>query len=144
MAAGSYFTGKVLHSQQRGRIAALWTPLAIFPLLAVGLTSNITLIGLALFVSGFAAGPVFVSSETAVQEHTPHRRQATVFALRDMLMKLAVVVAAALAAASADLIGTRTALLILIPAWLLLSLTQFARGQSSKIDSICPGSELES
>ena len=78
--------------------------------------------GLAVAAAGFAAGPVFVSSETAVQEEATHRRQATVFAVREMLMKLAIALAATTAAAVATLIGLRPALLLLVVLCLILSL----------------------
>jgi DHA3 family macrolide efflux protein-like MFS transporter len=132
MAAGSYFTGKVLHSQSRTTIAAVWTPIAILPLIVIGLTSRLPLVGLAVAAAGFAAGPVFVSTETAIQEQAPDRRQATVFALRDMLMKLAVVVAAAVAAGLANRLGAQTALIALLPLWVVLSLPALASSLSPR------------
>ena len=131
MGAGSFFTGKVLHRQPLGKTAVVWIPLAIVPMMAIGLTENLPLLGLAMFVAGFAAGPVFVSTETAIQHSAPRRRQATVFALRDMQMKLAIVVAAGLASVAAGALGTGTALVALLLLWLLLSLPVIRMGTVS-------------
>jgi len=128
MGAGSLFTGKVLHNQPLARTAVLWLPLAILPLLALGLTESLHLLGLAMFIAGFAAGPVFVSTETAIQHSAPPRRQATVFALRDMLMKLAVVVAAGLAAVAANVVSAKPALAALMILWLLISVPAIRTG----------------
>jgi len=132
MGAGSFFTGKVLHKQPLGRTAVIWIPLAILPLMAIGLTESLYLLGLAMFVAGFAAGPVFVSTETAIQHSAPRRRQATVFALRDMQMKLAVVVAAGLAAAAAGAMSAKLALVALLILWLLISLPVIRTGTAAE------------
>ncbi len=132
MGAGSFFTGKVLHKQPLGRTAVIWIPLAILPLMAIGLTESLYLLGLAMFVAGFAAGPVFVSTETAIQHSAPRRRQATVFALRDMQMKLAVVVAAGLAAAAAGAMSAKLALVALLILWLLISLPVIRAGTAAE------------
>jgi MFS family permease len=131
MGAGSFFTGKVLHKQPLGRTAVIWIPVSIVPMMAIGLTESLPLLGLAMLVAGFAAGPVFVSTETAIQHSAPRRRQATVFALRDMQMKLAIVVAAGLASVAAGVLGTGTALVALLLLWLLLSLPVIKTGAAS-------------
>jgi predicted MFS family arabinose efflux permease len=122
MGAGSFFTGRVLHGRPLARTAVIWIPASILPLASLGLTGNVYLLGLAMFAAGFAAGPVFVSTETAIQHSTPGRRQATVFALRDMQMKLAVLIAAGLAAAITNAVGAKTALIALMLLWLMISL----------------------
>ncbi len=132
MGAGSFFTGKVLHKQPLGRTAVIWIPVVILPLMAIGLTESLYLLGLAMFVAGFAAGPVFVSTETAIQHSAPRGRQATVFALRDMQMKLAVVVAAGLAAAAAGAMSAKLALVALLVLWLLISLPVIRTGTAAK------------
>jgi len=131
MGAGSFFTGKVLHKQPLGRTAVVWIPVAIVPMMAIGFTDSLPLLGLAMFVAGFAAGPVFVSTETAIQHSAPPRRQATVFALRDMQMKLAIVVAAGLASVAAGAISARPALVALMILWLLLSVPVIKAGTAS-------------
>ncbi len=134
MGAGSFFTGKVLHKQPLGRTAVIWIPVAIIPMMAIGLTESLPLLGLAMFVAGFAAGPVFVSTETAIQHSAPPRRQATVFALRDMQMKLAIVVAATLASAAAGAMSARLALVALMALWLLLSVAVIRIGTGAAND----------
>ena len=57
-----------------------WVPAVILPLGVLALTHNPVVIGIGVALAGFAAGPVFVSSETAVQEEAPIRRQATALA----------------------------------------------------------------
>ena len=120
MAAGCYVTGKAFHGFSRTRIAIAGTVLAILPLMLIGLVDRLIPMGIAITVAGFVAGPVFVSSETAVQEETPQRRQATVFAVRDMVMKTAIALAAGLAAGVGTLIGLERALLVILGACLLL------------------------
>jgi MFS family permease len=93
---------------------------AIVPLAMIALTHDLLLLGTAIAVAGFAAGPVFVSSETAVQEEMPIRRQATAFAIRDILMKVSALVAAWLAGLAPILLGERWALAALLAIWLLL------------------------
>jgi len=83
-------------------------------------TRNLWLMGLGVALAGFAAGPVFVTSETGVQEDTPMRRQATVFAFRDMLMKVSALVAAWLAGLAPALVGERPALGSLLALWLVV------------------------
>ncbi len=131
MGAGSFVTGKILHRQPLSRTAVVWIPAAILSLTALGLTENLFLLGSAMFIAGFCAGPVFVSTETAIQRSAPVKRQATVFALRDMQMKLAVVLAAALAAAAAGWMGSRAALIGLLGMWLLISLPVIRAGAAA-------------
>jgi predicted MFS family arabinose efflux permease len=114
MALGSYTTGRVLGDLSRVRLIALGSVFAILPLAVIGLTHSLLLMGAAVAIAGFAAGPAFVSSETSVQEEAPRRRQATIFALRDMSMRIATIAGAALAPGLAALVGLRPALLILL------------------------------
>ncbi len=120
MAAGSVLTSARLHGTQRARVMRTWVPAVIVPLALLALTRNLWLMGLGVALAGFAAGPVFVSSETAVQEETPMRRQATVFAFRDMLMKVSALTAAWLAALVPALMGERRALGALLVLWLII------------------------
>jgi MFS family permease len=120
MAAGSYLTDRLFAGLDRGRIVSMWIPVVILPLAVLALTRNLLLAAFAVGVAGFAGGPVFVSSETAVQEQAPPRRQATVFALRDALMKVAILIAAWLAGSASTVIGDRLALGVLLLAWLAL------------------------
>ncbi|MFH1312021.1 MAG: MFS transporter [Candidatus Eisenbacteria bacterium] len=127
MAAGCYFTGKTLHNTGRARLAVTGTALAILSLIVIGVVDRLIPIGIAVTAAGFVAGPVLVSSETSIQEETPHRRQATVFAVRDMLMKIAIVSAAGLAAAAGTLLGLQSALIVILGSCLALSLPLLVR-----------------
>jgi DHA3 family macrolide efflux protein-like MFS transporter len=120
MALGSVLTGTLFQRLPRAGIIAAWVPVAIVPLAMIALTHDLLLLGTAIAVAGFAAGPVFVSSETAVQEEMPIRRQATAFAIRDILMKVSALVAAWLAGLAPILLGERWALAALLAIWLLL------------------------
>jgi MFS family permease len=120
MAAGSLLTGTRLHGTGRARIMRSWVPGVILPLALVAVTRNLWLVGLGVALAGFAAGPVFVSSETAVQEEAPARRQATVFAFRDVVMKVSALVAAWLAGLAPALLGERRALGGLLALWLVV------------------------
>jgi dTMP kinase len=122
MAAGCYLTGKRFHDVSRIRLVVTGTILAILPLMVLGLTHNLIIIGIGLAAAGFAAGPVLVSSETAIQEEVPKLRQATVFAFRDVVMKAAVIAAAAVAPVVANLAGLRVALVLLLAACIGLAL----------------------
>jgi MFS family permease len=120
MAAGSVLTGARFQGTHRARLMRTWVPAVILPLAAVALTRNLWLVGLGVATAGFAAGPVFVSSETGIQEETPLRRQATAFAFRDMLMKVSALAAAWLAGLAAALMGERWALGGLLALWLII------------------------
>jgi MFS family permease len=120
MAAGSLLAGTRFHSTGRARIMRCWVPAVIVPLAVLAVTRNLFLAGLGVALAGFAAGPVFVSSETAVQEEAPKRRQATVFAFRDLLMKTASLAAAWLAGLLATAAGERWAVAVLLAAWLAI------------------------
>ena len=127
MAAGCFITGKAFHGVGRARLAVTGTALAILALTVIGIVDRMIPIGIAVTVAGFVAGPVLVSSETSIQEETPHRRHATVFALRDMAMKIAIVVAAGLAAEVGTELGFETALVVMLGVCLALSLPLLAR-----------------
>jgi MFS family permease len=122
MAAGCYVTGRWFRDVARIRLVMSGTILAILPLTVLGLTPNLIIIGIGLAVAGFAAGPVLVSSETVIQENLPKLRQATVFAFRDVVMKAALIAAAAAAPVLATLVGLRAALLLMLAACLGLAL----------------------
>jgi MFS family permease len=127
MAAGCYVTGKAFHGFSRARIAITGTVLAIIPLILIGVVDRLVPMGIAVIAAGFVAGPVLIASETVIQEQTPQRRQATVFAVRDMLMKIAIAVAATLAAVAGTLIGLDTALVVILGACLVLALVFLIR-----------------
>jgi hypothetical protein len=120
MAAGSVMTSARFHGTQRARIIRTWVPVAIVPLAVLAVTRHLWLIGTGVALAGFAAGPVFVSSETGVQEETPMRRQATVFAFRDMLMKVSALAAAWFAGLAPALMGEPRAVGALLALWLIL------------------------
>jgi DHA3 family macrolide efflux protein-like MFS transporter len=120
MAAGSVLTSARFQGTGRARIIRTWVPAVIVPLGLLAVTRNLWLMGLGVALAGFAAGPVFVTSETGVQEETPMRRQATVFAFRDMLMKTSALVAAWLAGLAPALMGEPRALGGLLALWLIL------------------------
>jgi dTMP kinase len=122
MALGCIFTGRMLAGADRRRTIGIAAVLSILPLAAIALTENLCLVSLAALAAGFAAGPVFVTSETAVQEKAATRRQATVFAFRDMQLKIAMAAAAWLAAAVAAVVGTPGALVALLVAAAVLVL----------------------
>jgi DHA3 family macrolide efflux protein-like MFS transporter len=130
MALGSILAGTLLHGISRAAIMRTWVPVVILPLAVLALTHNPVFIGIGVALAGFAAGPVFVSSETAVQEEAPTRRQATAFALRDMLMKVCALLGAWLAGFLPTRIGERPALPALLAAWLILAFV--IRGQAPR------------
>jgi MFS family permease len=127
MAAGCYVTGKAFHGIGRARLAVTGTALAVLALIVIGVVDRLIPMGIAVAAAGFVAGPVLVSSETSIQEETPHRRQATVFAVRDVLMKLAIVLAAGLAAVAGTRLGLETALVVILGSCLALSVPLLVR-----------------
>jgi predicted MFS family arabinose efflux permease len=120
MAVGSYFTGNLFRGASRQRIALVAASISVVSLVGAGLTQQILLVGAAVIVAGIAAGPVFVASETAIQEEAKSYRQATTFAVRDTLMKMASAVSALLAPAVATAVGLRPAMVLLLVAVLPL------------------------
>jgi DHA3 family macrolide efflux protein-like MFS transporter len=130
MAAGSVLTSARFHGTKRARIIRTWVPAVIVPLAVLALTRNLWLMGLGVALAGFAAGPVFVTSETAIQEDAPMRRQATVFAFRDMLMKISALAAAWLAGLVPTLMGERPTLGTLLALWLIIWLVLGYRSQT--------------
>lgn len=68
-------------------------------------------LGLAAFVTGCFAAPVFFVSETALQEAVPHGERARVFSARDFLARAAFLIAAGLAVPAVALGGTGRTLL---------------------------------
>ena len=119
MAAGSYLTAKFLKGPRRERVTLGAAFVAIASLAGVALTGHVVVVGAAILIAGIAAGPVFVASETAIQEEATRNRQATTFAVRDSLMRLASAGAAVLGPAVATLVGLGPALPILLAALLL-------------------------
>lgn len=129
MALGCFVTGRVFGHVNRARLIVSATLCAILPLAIIGFTNSLMMMGLAVALAGFAAGPAFISSETSVQEEAPHRRQATVFAIRDMAMKIAMIGGAALAPALGAFIGLQPALVVLVLACLALALPILSYGR---------------
>ncbi len=129
MALGSYTTGRLFGDVNRARLIVMGTLCAILPLTVIGFTDNLLVMGLAVAAAGFAAGPAFVSSETSVQEEAPLRRQATVFALRDMSMKAAMIGGAALAPALGAIFGLQPALILILAGCLLVGLPVLTYGR---------------
>jgi MFS transporter, DHA3 family, macrolide efflux protein len=114
MALGCYLTAKVLRGVSRDRIALGAALACVVALAATGLARSLPVMGLAVAAAGLAAGPVLVASETAIQEEAKRHRQATVFALRDALMKLGSAAAALAAPAMALKIGARPGLVLIV------------------------------
>ena len=129
MAAGCYFTGRFLGRVDRERVAGIAAIGSIASLSLVGLTDRPFVLALAVIAGGFAAGPVFVASETAIQEQAKPGRQATVFAVRDALMKLGSILAGVGAPAIATLVGFRPAIVLLMIALLPLAAAAAHRKQ---------------
>jgi MFS family permease len=138
MAVGSAVTSACFDRTRRSRLMRIWVPAVVLPLAILALTRNLWLMGLGVALAGFAAGPVFVSSETGVQEETPMRRQATVFAFRDMLMKVSALLAAWLAGLAPAVMGEQRALGGLLAVWLVLWLALGYRRERSA-DADGPG-----
>lgn len=120
MAVGSYLTGTLLRGASREKTALVAACASVVSLALAGLTQQILLVGAAVMAAGIAAGPVFVASETAIQEQVKSYRQATTFAVRDTLMKIASAVSAVLAPAVATAVGLRPAMVLLLAAVLPL------------------------
>jgi predicted MFS family arabinose efflux permease len=114
MALGCYVTAKWLRGMSRDKIALGSALACLVALAAAGMAPGLPLMGLAVAAAGFAAGPVLVASETAIQEEARRQRQATVFALRDALMKLGSAVAALAAPAIALKLGARPGIVLLV------------------------------
>ena len=124
MALGCYLTGRLFRGISRQRVAFGAAAVAVLALVGVAITRRFMVMGLAATVAGLAAGPVLVTSETAIQEEAAPRRQATVFAVRDMLMKLGSALAALAAPAVGAVLGLGPAMglllcLLLIPLGLI-------------------------
>jgi len=114
MALGCYLTGRLFHGASREKVAFGAAVTSVAALALAALARNFVAVGLAATAAGIAAGPVLVVSETAIQEEAAARRQATVFAVRDMLMKLGAAVAAIAAPAVAALLGLGPAMAVLL------------------------------
>jgi predicted MFS family arabinose efflux permease len=113
MAAGSYITGAAFRRARRGRLIVIGGGVCLLGLAALGISQNLAVMAAALAIAGLAAGPVFVASETAVQEASSPGRQATVFAVRDSLMRTASAAGAVVAPLGAAAVGLRPAAVIL-------------------------------
>lgn len=122
MAFGSYMTMRVLSGVNRFAISGVGTAAVCIVLSAFGFTTSFTVLGAAALLAGLAAGPVYVSSETTIQEESTENRRATIFAFRDMLMKGVAAGTAPLAGLLAFKLGTQTAILMLLAVTLMLSL----------------------
>lgn len=119
MAAGGYLTATFLKGPSRERVMLGAALIAIASLAAVAFTGQVIVVAAGILIAGFAAGPVFVVSETAIQEEATHRRQGTTFAVRDALMRLASAGAAVVAPLVGALVGLRPALPIVLAALLV-------------------------
>jgi len=113
MATGGYLTGVLLRGARLDRVALLAAAMAIAALAAVGLSSEPMMMGAAIILAGLAAGPVYVASETAVQQQASPEQQATIFAVRDTLMKVTSAAGAVAAPAVGYAVGDRTAMVAL-------------------------------
>jgi predicted MFS family arabinose efflux permease len=114
MALGCYVTGRVLHGVRRDRLALGGALVAVVALVPIGASHSLVAAGVAAAVAGFAAGPVLVASETAIQEEALAERRATVFAVRDTLMKLGAALAALAGPAVGALVGLGPAMVVLL------------------------------
>ena len=122
MALGSYMTVRMLSGVKRVTISGIGTVAVCLVLSAFGFTTSFVALGTAALLAGLAAGPVYVSSETTIQEESTEKRRATVFAFRDMLMKGAAAGTAPLAGLLAVRLGVKPAILLLLTVTLMLSL----------------------
>jgi predicted MFS family arabinose efflux permease len=122
MAAGSYMTMRALSRINRATISGLGTVTVCLVLSAFGLTTDFAILGAAALLAGLAAGPVYVSSETTIQEESTEKRRATIFAFRDMLMKGVAAGTAPLAGLLAVKLGTTHAILLMLSVTLALSI----------------------
>jgi predicted MFS family arabinose efflux permease len=113
MALGGYLTGVVLGPARRETVAVAAGAASLAALAGLGLAGRPETMAAAVILAGLAAGPVFVASETAVQERTSPARQATVFAFRDALMRLVGAGAAVAAPAAAVALSVPTAMAVL-------------------------------
>ncbi len=121
MAAGSYMTMRALSRVNCYTISGVGTVAVCIVLSAFGLTTGFAVLGATALLAGLAAGPVYVSSETTIQEESTEKRRATIFAFRDMLMKGVAAGTAPLAGLLAVKMGTRPAILLMLAVTLALS-----------------------
>jgi MFS family permease len=131
MATGSYMTMRVLSGVNRSVVSSVCTALVCAVLSAFGFTTSFAVLGAAALLAGLAAGPVYVSSETTIQEQISVKRRATVFAFRDMLMKGVAAGTAPLAGLLAVRLGTQNAILFMLAVTLALSIIATRRPKSS-------------
>jgi len=121
MAAGSYMTMRALSQINRITISGVGTVAVCVVLSAFGFTTHFAVLGAAALLAGLAAGPVYVSSETTIQEESTQKRRATIFAFRDMLMKGVAAGTAPIAGLLAVKMGTMHAILLMLSVTLALS-----------------------
>jgi predicted MFS family arabinose efflux permease len=117
MAAGAYLSGTALRNLPRDRMALVGAAVSVLALAAIAPAKPLAACAAAL-VAGLAAGPVFVASETAIQEEAEPSRRATTFAVREMLMKAASAASAVAAPAVAAAMGLTAAMVVLLVALL--------------------------
>ena len=139
MAAGSYMTMRALSQISRYTISGVGTMAVCLVLSAFGFTTHFAILGAAALLAGLAAGPVYVSSETTIQEESTEKRRATIFAFRDMLMKGVAAGTAPLAGLLAVTLGTTHAILVMLSVTLLLSII-VAQGSRRSWESRAGGS----
>ncbi|MFZ1947247.1 MAG: MFS transporter [bacterium] len=128
MAAGAYLSGTALRNLSRDRMALAGAAVSVLALAAIAPAHPAVACAAAL-VAGLAAGPVFVASETAIQEDAAPRGRATTFAVREVLMKAASAASAVAAPAVAAAVGLTAAMVLLLVALLpvLAAIALFAR-----------------
>jgi len=129
MAAGSYLTMRALSRVNRYTISGVGTVAVCLVLSAFGFTTDFAVLGAAALLAGLAAGPVYVSSETTIQEESTEKRRATIFAFRDMLMKGVAAGTAPLAGLLAVTLGTKQAILLMLAVTLVLSVAATRRSR---------------
>ena len=129
MALGSYMTMRVLSGVDRFAISGVGTAAVCLVLSAFGFTTAFAVLGASALLAGLAAGPVYVSSETTIQEESTANRRATIFAFRDMLMKGVAAGTAPLAGLLAVRLGTRPAILLMLAVTLALSIIATRRNR---------------
>jgi MFS family permease len=132
MAAGSYLTMRALSRVNRYTISAVGTVAACIVLSAFGFTTGFAVLGVAALLAGLAAGPVYVSSETTIQEESTEKRRATIFAFRDMLMKGVAAGTAPVAGLLAVKMGTKHAILLMLAVTLALSIIATRRSRQTE------------
>jgi MFS family permease len=96
----------------RGPLLAVGLTLAGAALAAFAVSTRFAVFAASGFVIGVCAAPIFVLSETLLQEDVPLERRGRVFSLRDFLMRLVFLVGMSFAGVAVAPLGTRPVLLV--------------------------------